>query len=379
MVSTQPHDTAATIGIPYPFVSPSLEQFHSDQFYWDTYFTILGLVRQDRVELAQGMIENLVVLFQRFQLVPMRNRTYDTGISQPPLLTSMIKEVYAHNKDKKWLRHKAFLAAAELENYWMNIDDADHIANHRVHPILSRYADHHLIDQTAEHESGWDMTSRFNNHALSFLPVDLNSLLYRYEKDLAEIYSLLGDDAQSKAYLAAADVRAKYMHEIFWSETNGFFFDFDYIENKRHHFFSLAGYFPLWAGWATKKQAELIVKKLNMFEFPGGLANSQADDLIVPYKQWDYPNGWAPIIFIVTEGLRNYGYHEESDRITQKWLDLVSRIHQDTGKFWEKYDVVHETVGKEGRYPTQHGFAWTNGTFVALAERLAESEKLKKA
>ena len=96
-------------------------------------------------------------------------------------------------------------------------------------------------------------------------------------------------------------------------------------------------------------------------------------------QQWDYPNGWAPIIFIVTEGLRNYGYHDEANRIAQKWLDLVSRTYQETGKFWEKYDVVHETVGKEGRYPTQHGFAWTNGTFVALAERLAESEKLKKA
>ena len=368
LIITQTDDTSETIGLPHPFVSPSTAQFRCDQFYWDSYFINLGLIRQDRLELAKGMIDNLITLHQRFGLIPMRNRFYDTGISQPPFLTSMVRDVYERTGDKKWLKQLVEMAESELAGYWMNGDQEDHIIDHLCHRGLSRYADHHLIDQTAEHESGWDMTSRFDNHALAHLPVDLNSLLYKYEIDLADCWEELGDHDKAAKFRSAARARQSTMNELFWDNGHEFFFDYNYQNGAKHHFFSLAGYFPLWAGWASEKQAKILVDKLEIFEYSGGLATTQSDNLIVPFRQWDYPNGWAPLHYLVCVGLKNYGYETEAKRIARKWLDLNLRVFEETGNFWEKYDVVNEDIGKEGRYPIQRGFGWTNGVFVALSE-----------
>ncbi|MCH8020390.1 hypothetical protein IH785_11060 [candidate division KSB1 bacterium] len=77
----------------------------------------------------------------------------------------------------------------ELKNYWMGTKKEIHL----MFQGLSRYCDHYITHYTAEHESGWDMTSRFNERCLDYLPIDLNSCLYKYEIDLAETYNILND------------------------------------------------------------------------------------------------------------------------------------------------------------------------------------------
>lgn len=362
-------DGHSTITLPHPFISPSVTLFHGDQFYWDSYFIIAGLLAEGKVELAQGMVDNLLHLVEEYGFVPMRNRTYDTGISQPPFLTTMIKAVYEFTEDDEWFESSMNLAQTELDNYWRNDDPQDHVADHQIYKGLSRYADHHVIDQTAEHESGWDMTSRFHNQALQFLPIDLNSLLYRYERDLADFFESHGNHESSRRYSSDAAYRKKIMNELMWSNEVGFFFDYNYETRKRSHFYSLAGYFPMWAELASQDQAEKLVNQLEVFETPHGLATTQKDDLILPYKQWDHPNGWAPLHWIVINALESYGYHKEAERIALKWITLVTDVFKKTGKFWEKYNVVDGTVGKKGRYETQSGFGWTNAVYVALTKK----------
>ncbi len=113
-------DKFTHLGLPNKFVSPNNEIFLNDQFYWDSYFIIIGLVKCGRTELAKGMVDNLLFMQKRFNIIPMRNRFYNLGSSQIPFLTSMAKEVYAVNKDKRWFRTVMIAAEQELKNYWMN-------------------------------------------------------------------------------------------------------------------------------------------------------------------------------------------------------------------------------------------------------------------
>ncbi len=360
-----PNDKDVHIGLPNPFISPSYDGgiFENDQFYWDSYFIILGLLESERVDLAKGMVENLAYLYRRFGIIPSRNRYYDLGVSQPPFLTSMILEVFNKTKDKKWLLNMSLIAEDELKNYWM-----DDKKVHKVYMNLSRYCDHWHTNLTAEHESGWDMTSRFNEKCLDFLPVDLNSLLYKYEIDLAEISGILGKEDKKEVYLRSAELRKKNINRLMWNEKKGFFFDYNFKMKKQRNFYSLAGFYPMWAGLATEEQAKRIVRKLKKFEYRWGLANTQSRGLSKRFKQWDYPNGWANQHWIVIKALLNYGFEEDARRIAEKWLNLNRKVFKRTGKFWEKYNVVKGRVGKEGRYPNQSGFGWTNAVFVKLVK-----------
>lgn len=358
-----PKDEGVRIGLPNKFVSPNNEIFKCDQFYWDSYFIILGLIVHNKISLAKGMADNFVYLYRRFRIIPSRNRFYNLGISQPPFLTSMALEVFQKTQDKLWLEKVARIAEEELQNYWTDKRKAE---KHLVYKGLSRYCDHFITHLTAEHESGWDMTSRFYERCLDFLPVDLNSCLYKYEIDLAKIYRILGNKSKKEKFLEQAEKRRKIMFKLMWNEKKGFFFDYNYQIKKQSNFYSLAGFYPLWAKLATEEQAEKIKRNLKKFEYNGGLANTQKTGLSKEFKQHDYPNGWPNQQLIVINGLLNYGFKEDAKRLTKKWLDLNQKVFLKTGKFWEKYNVVKCDIGKEGRYPNQTGFGWTNGVFVKL-------------
>ncbi len=355
-----PEDKGIHIGLPNAFISPSKEIFAYDQFYWDSYFTLVGLVRSKHIDLARGMVENLAYLFNRFNIIPSRNRYYNLGISQPPFLTSMIKEIYRIKKDEEWLKRMADVAERELLHYWADDTRAE---RHKIYKGLSRYVDHYITHLTAEHESGWDMTSRFGGKCLDYLPIDLNCCLYKYEIDLAEFYKILNDEEKNTFYLELSEKRKEAINELMWSPSSKFFFDYNYVEKKQSDFYSLAGFYPVWSRMANKEQAELMKEMLSLFETECGLVNTQR---VQKGYQWDWPNGWANQHWIVIRGLQKYGFRKDAKRIAKKWLDLNTRIFEETGKMWERYDVVNCNRAKEERYPLQEGFGWTNGVFLAL-------------
>ncbi len=364
-----PHDHFKQLGVPHPYISPNNDIFKDDLFYWDSFFTILGLVKCGRVELARGMVDDLLSLQKRFNIIPMRNRYYNLGSSQIPFLTSMANEVYNVTKDLKWFKNVLKCAEYELLDYWMNKSLTE---IHIVYKGLSRYCNHFITHLAAEHESGWDMTSRFKERCLDFLPVDLNCCLYKYETDLADFYKLINNKKKHEHYLVASEKRRKTINELMWNFKSGFYFDYDYKHKKRSSFFSIAGFYPLWAKLATHEQARKICDNLKRFEYNGGLANTQSKGLSNEYKQHDYPNGWPQQQWIVIKGLMNYGLESDAYRLVKKFLDLNSTIFKKTGKLWEKYDVVKCTTGESERYPTQSGFAWTNAIFIRLLNKFSK-------
>jgi len=357
-------DDERFIGLPHEFVAPNETKFSQSQYYWDSFFTILGLVVSDKENLARGMINNFSYLINRFGMAPTRNRFYDTDRSQLPFFTSMILEIYEKWQNNEWLFEMANSAERELFEYWKN-------KTHLIEEGLSCYAGSAIRnDVEAEYESGWDLTSRFKNHCLDYLPVDLNSCLYKYEKDLKFIYEVLGNKERSQSYNKQAELRKEKINQLCWNNEKNFFFDYNYKEKSLSNFYSMAGFYPLWAKIVNEQQAKKCVEALSIFEYNGGLVNSQKEGLLEPYRQWDWPNGWSGQQWIAFEGLLNYGYKEDAKRIALKWLDLNAKVFEETGKMWEKYDVVNMTVGKDGRYPTQSGFGWTNGVFARLVYEL---------
>ena len=361
-----PHDEFKHLGLPHKFVSPNDGIYKNDQFYWDTYFIIIGLVKCGRTELAKGMIDNFIFLQKRFNIIPMRNKFYNLGSSQIPFLTSMAKEVFQNTSDMRWLKTVMHAAEKELTTYWMNKSLTE---VHLVYKGLSRYCDHFITHLAAEHESGWDMTSRFHNHCLDYLPIDLNSALYKYETDLAEFYKNTQSPKKYKYYILESEKRRRTMNKLMWNFDKGFYFDYDYKHKRQSGFYSIAGFYPLWAKLATHIQAKKMVENLKQLEYAGGLANTQSNGLSDEYKQHDYPNGWPHQQWIVIKGLMNYGFQQDAERIAKKFIDLNKKIFLRTGKFWEKYDVVKCDIGKSERYPTQSGFGWTNAVFVRLLDK----------
>lgn len=366
------------IGLPNPYIVPSTgnqEFVFEEQYYWDSYFTALGL---DDENLVCGMLDNLIFLFEQFGIIPNGNRYYLTSRSQPPILTSFIFHIYdKYKKPKQWLAKRIDVAKREYNNVWMS---NKHPNDRNVHGVLSRYYDINYLHDLAEAESGWDMTPRFQRKCLDYLPVDLNCLLYKYEADFARAAEILGKVDEQDTWIRSAEIRRKQVTKAMWHKRKVFFFDYNYNEKKQGTVWSLAGFYAMWSGLATEKQAEKLVKNLARFERKGGLTTTAGNfmytDLFGSTRtQWAYPNGWAPLHQIVVEGLENYGYKEQAKRISLKWLKNCNDWYLKHGELQEKYNVVNPKLEPtKGLYPSQTGFGWTNGVFVYLANRYANND-----
>ena len=377
-----PKDDDSLIGLPNPYLVPAHEGGHDYDFdelyYWDSYFMVQGMLDQEHKDLVVGILENLLDLQKRFKIIPNASRTYLTGRSQPPLLTSFIFDVYeAYKMDKRWLKSSIEIACQEYETVWMGTAKPNW---RNVYKGLSRYFDVNILNDLAETESGWDMTPRFEHKALNFLPVDLNALLFKYETDFARAERIFGDDTKAKQWENVAHRRKKTMNELMWSNVHDFYFDYNYVKEKRGSVKSLAGYFPMWAGMVDDRQAWQMVKNMHHFDQPGGLSatDQQLSELLpgqIP-TQWAYPNGWAPLHFMVVKALQRYGYTHDARRIALKWLKTNLDWFNKNGLFLEKYNVVQpDKPPVKGVYPSPVGFGWTNAVFERFCQEFLDNGK----
>ena len=397
-------DEGTLLGLPFPYTVPSCKGVFQELYYWDTYFTCLGLLHSGRVDLAVANTRNLLAQVERHGYVPNGNRTYYMTRSQPPYLAALVERVAAAQGEAGGVLLREALPTLRREyRFWME---------RRATPTgLSRYG--HLADRAgllafapeiaarigltlpetteeteaalpviahtmAECESGWDFNPRFEHRCEDFCPVDLNSLLYGYER----CFAVHGDGAERTEAAAAAERRRALLVERCWDEERGGFFDYDFRTGRRSAIVSAAAFQPLWAGLATTEQAAATVERiLPLLERPFGLA------ACVPVAggrrcQWDYPNGWACLHHIAYEGLRRYGYADAARRIAGKYLAVVGRVFAETGELWEKYNVEEGSrrTGDEAGYSVssrdEGGLAdtvpplmgWTAGVFLdALA------------
>jgi alpha,alpha-trehalase len=228
-------------------------------------------------------------------------------------------------------------------------------------------ADYYKGDRSMR-ESGFDVTFRFGPFGVDthhYAAVCLNSLLYKTEMDLAEMSRLLGQAGEAAQWAAKAQGRAARMSKYFWNQERGEFFDYNFVTHRHSDYEYATTFYPLWAGLATKAQAKAVAANLGRFEQAGGLAMSRFES----QAQWDYPYGWAPIQLLALEGLRRYGYGEDADRITRKFLTMILDNFRIDHTLREKYDVVTRSSATKirvGYAQNVVGFGWTNGVFLEL-------------
>ncbi len=371
----QKKDVGTVIGLPHPYILPANDPKAlftlKEQYYWDSYFNSIGLAGTKHQAVVEGMLENLLHLFERFHFVPNASRMHHMSHSQPPILTSFIRLVYdSGGKDTAWLKRKMNVAEREYSTVWTS---TQHPFWHDVFHGLSRYYDINVLHDLAEAESGWDMTPRFERKCLDYLPIDLNCLLYKYEMDFAWAARQCNNDADEKKWVKRAQKRQHNINKFMWHKRRGFFFDYNYKKREKGRSWSLAGFFPMWVGMASEDQAARMVKHLDKFEYAGGLVVTTKPLIDMSIfgsmkTQWAYPNGWAPLNWVVVEALKKYGYEEHAERIAKKWLHGNLLWYERHGEFLEKYNVVNPTRHPvEGLYPGQAGFGWTNSIFIALS------------
>jgi alpha,alpha-trehalase len=395
------------IPLPHPYIVPG-GRFR-EIYYWDSYFTMLGLRVSGRVDLIQNMVDNFAYLIDKVGYIPNGNRTYFVGRSQPPFFSLMVKLLSDLTKtaDAEEVDSLAkYLPAMEREyQFWMR--GADQLSKNKnaIHRIvlmdddsqLNRYWDEndtprpeafkedvelsHESMQTsgdlfrslrAAAESGWDFSSRWYKddsfgsiHTTEIIPVDLNCLMLHLEETLAEAHQFSGNVAKSNHYLSLAKKRKSAIRKYCWNEESQFFFDYDFVSNKQKTQLTLAAAFPLFFEVATPTQALAVEKILiNDFLKTGGMTTTLENS----GQQWDAPNGWAPLQWICYKGLLNYGLETSANQLKSNWLNANLKVYNATGKMTEKYDVWNKDgEASGGEYPNQDGFGWTNGVFLAMS------------
>lgn len=400
-------DRGSLVALPYTYVVPGGR--FKEQFYWDSYFIMLGLAADGKWLRVEQMVKNFAFMIRKYGYIPTANRTYLLSRSQPPFFALMVRLLTEH-KGKKVLREYLPLLLAEYR-FWMKgrqkVTTTRATAFRRVvrmpdGSILNRYFDNKLtprpeslredtetasgtrvksrlfLDLRAAAESGWDFSSRWfrDPHDIrtiqttSLIPVDLNALLYMLEITIADAYSSFKNPFQVRKFRKYAQKRRDAMDTYLWNETEQFYADFNKKTRTFSPVLSLAAVFPLFVGMASQSQADAVARRLEIdFLTIGGLRTTLTDT----GQQWDGSNGWAPLHWAAVQGLRAYGHDALADLIAERWLALTERVFKKDRRLVEKYNVSDQHgLGGGGEYILQDGFGWTNGVYRALSNQEKE-------
>lgn len=396
--------------LPKPYVVPG-GRFR-EIYYWDSYFTMLGLAESGHWDKIEDMVTNFGHEIDTWGHIPNGNRSYYLSRSQPPFFSLMVELLATHDGDEAL---KTWLPQMEKEyQYWM--EGADTLqpgqANKRVvklsdGSVLNRYWDDRdtprpeswLDDVTTAKNnpnrpateiyrdlrsaaaSGWDFSSRWMDdpnqlgtiRTTSIVPVDLNALMFKMEKMLARGYQAAGDSAKASQYDALANARQKGIEANLWNEKEGWYADYDLKTKKVRNQLTAAALYPLFVNAAAKDRADkvAIAAKERLLK-PGGIATTTVNS----GQQWDAPNGWAPLQWVATAGLQNYDQQKLAMEVSWRFLTNVQHTYDREKKLVEKYDVsTTGTGGGGGEYPLQDGFGWTNGVTLKMLDLICPKEK----
>ena len=230
-------------------------------------------------------------------------------------------------------------------------------------------ADYYLGDR-AMRESGFDTDFHFGPWGGSthhYAGAGLNSLLYRYERDLEDFATRLDKSADAERWAHAAAARRDAMNKYLWHADQGRYMDWDFVAGKASTDPYLTMFYPLWAGAASQEQAHALRGQLKLFEHRGGLAMSTRDT----GAQWDAPFGWAPTNWIAAKGLGDYGFKSDATRISCEFTGTIDRSFAEDGTIREKYNMVLGNADVKitaGYKQNVIGFGWTNGVYLQMRQ-----------
>lgn len=404
---------SSLLALPAPYVVPG-GRFR-EMYYWDSYFTMLGLEASGQHDAVVNMVNDFAYLINTYGHVPNGTRSYYLSRSQPPFFFAMVGLLSPDNPAKAYAHYLPQLKREYA--FWMQgADDLkDGEAHRRVvaladHVVLNRYWDDLALprdesyaedtalanngkrneaqlyrDIRAAAESGWDFSSRWFKdgqtlatiETTSIIPVDLNSLLYGLENAIHDGCEAVGDKQCVREFAEHAAARRAAMSKYLWNDADSAFFDYNWQTKQPMPSLTAATLYPLFTGVATNdqasKMADTVTKQLLK---QGGVVTT----LINTGQQWDAPNGWAPLQWLAVDGFNHYKLSNTARLIACRWMVAVNSVYDEKGKLVEKYNVVDPVHGAGGgEYPLQDGFGWTNGVMRKLMVMYPAEAKFRKS
>lgn len=411
-------DRSSLVPLNHPYIVPG-GRFR-EIYYWDSYFTALGLQASGRIALVKSMVVNFIELQDKFGFIPNGNRSYYNTRSQPPILALMVEMVINHFPFENTMERRNFLAYCvdgleKEQQFWMQghqqlntqSKECRRVVQMPDGSVLNRYWDdsptprpesyrediaaaaHLGVTQREDFyrniraacESGWDFSSRWlaqiNNlnsiQTTRLIPIDLNSLLYKLEILLAQFHSELANKSASLHYKKCALARHRAIDQYLWSEQKGIYCDYLIDQNQQSDVASIATIIPLFVQIANQSQANKVKQAVvERFLVKGGLITTSNNS----QQQWDEPNGWAPLHWFAVIGLTHYHFSDVATPIMQRWLATVEQYFLEHKHLMEKYNMLElQSVAAGGEYIVQQGFGWTNGVSLAFYPMLEEMAK----
>jgi alpha,alpha-trehalase len=384
---------SSLLPLPYAYIVPG-GRFR-EIYYWDSYFTQLGLQESGEIATMENMTKNFAYLINQFGFIPNGNRSYYLSRSQPPYFSLMVELLAGIQGNQVYA---IYLPTLEKEyDFWMDkTANTKHVVKMPDGSILNRYYDQ--SDQPRQEayredvevaksskrnqsqvlrnlrscaETGWDFSSRWFSdgknlttiQVTDIVPVDLNCLLYNLEVVLARAQKESGDLIKQRYFEQLAERRKKAINKYCWSPSKQWYLDV-YMNGKPTNEITIAGTTPLFCMVAPESNVPAIAERIEKeFLQPGGLTTTLKNT----GQQWDAPNGWAPLQWIAIKGLENYHQDSLAKRAAWRWIKLNTDVYKRTGRLMEKYNVMNTTLeGGGGEYPSQDGFGWTNGVLLKL-------------
>ena len=393
----------------------------------------IGLLLGRKNILAKSMADNFQYEIEHYGKILNANRSYYLTRTQPPFYSSLIREIF-ETKVKgakiKWLKSHLITAIKEYETVWMvpekrltntglnryyaegiglppeveeghynellrpfaqkaKMSISDYEKGYYRREIENKELDEYFIHDRSVRENGHDTSYRLENRCAHLNCVDLNTFLYKYERDFSYLIKKYFNNSfenydgrifTSSYWDVKAEIRKKLMMKYLWNEKDSIFYDYDFVEEKQIPFVSATSLLPLWAELIDQSQAEKMVTiSLPKLIFLGGIAGCTEESRGVisenrPARQWDFPNGWAPHQMMIWKGLLQYGFTEKAYELIYRWIWMITKNAINyNGTIPEKYDVVSAThkvfaeygnVGTDFEYITREGFGWMNASYL---------------
>ncbi len=424
-----------------PFVVPGGR--FNEMYGWDSYFIGVGLIIDKQLDKAKAIAENFKYQIVHYGKILNANRSYYLTRTQPPLYSSLLIEIVKQEvPDLKWLKSHLETVIVEYNTVWMvqgkrltvtglNRYKSDGVGmpfevepghfddvlepyalkyNLPIREFEKRYLNRTLVDAELDEyfvhdrslrESGHDTTNRLINTCANLNSVDINSFLYKYEKDIAYLINEYFNNAfqmddllhTSEEWIQKANFRREKMDELCWNKESSMYFDYDFVNKKQFPFEAATTFFPLWAGMCSEHQAKKLMEvALPQFIKTGGITGSTkaSNDNFpedAPQRQWDYPFGWAPHQILLWEGLINYDFFEKAQEMVYRWLWLITKNAVEyNGTIPEKFDLEisshkvfaeYGNVGTEFDYISKEGFGWVNASYQYGLQILDDNLKLE--
>lgn len=373
--------------VPYPFNAPSTV-FYTDFFYWDLYFINKGLLFSKMDKQVENNLRNMMHFVNTLGYVPNSTSKYLIDRTQPPVFPLAVYDLYRYRKDKKVIetfidaiiKEHDFFQNRRMTEIGLNAflcDDAtndyDKIMAHYVglHDRVNEESDdkekQYKIGRNiiAIAESGLDFNARFktkdcNIAAEEFAQIDLNSWLYADEIVISKMLLAINRKEESERFLQLANKRKELMDKYFLDKKTGLYKDYHLKTGKHSEIITAANIYPYALGISKDKEGCLKIFKDLELEYGVSTAKYRGKDDF--YYQWDYPVMWGETTYLTYVALKNVGADLEASRVREKYLNVIRKQFELTGKLWEKYDARDGSI-MNIEYDAPPFFGWTASTY----------------